>query len=419
MTLTRKAVLLLGVGTVLVIGGLYYDDGGACLIGLVLLVFAIIGSAPGPVRLHVERRLSDEVAHVGNQVSVDLSVEARSDSERIIEVQDELSDRLWLDGGVVSTMVYLGEGDRLEVGYRLYCPLRGYMRVGPLRVRSRDFFGLGWTDRTIDVRDLLTVHPALDIATWRPRHMPSAIPEVGQRARGRLGMGTEFFHIREYQQGDPYRFINWKATARLRKYMVNEFEQETTSDIMVFVDMRSAALSGTPTLNGAERAVELAACLVEQFVHQRRDVGLVIYGRRPFVLPPGTGQRQLDDVLHALTGASSGGETTFQEAYELASAHMSFRTRLLVLTSLAPDATLTAKLAELGLRGRHVVVIRVEPFDFQAGIRTYRMPVEQDSTRLQVEMDVSALRERGVLTLDWPVTLRPSEMLEVMRVAAP
>jgi len=383
------------------------------------MVFVIIGSAPGPLRLHVDRKLSDVVTHVGTQVAVDLSVEAKVDSERIIEVQDELSHRLWLDGGVVSTMVYLGEGDRLEVGYRLYCPLRGYMRVGPLRVRSRDFFGLGWTDRTIDVRDSLTVHPALDIATWRPRHMPSAIPEVGQRARGRLGMGTEFFHIREYQQGDPYRFINWKATARMRKYMVNEFEQETSSDIMVFVDMRDAALSGTSTLNGAERAVELAACLVEQFVTQRRDVGLVIYGRRPVVLPPGTGQRQLDDVLHALTGAMPGGATTFQEAYEVASGHITHRTRILVLTSLAPDETLTTKLAELGVRGRHVVLVRVEPFDFQAGIRSYRLPTEQDATRAQVDVYEGALRDSGVLTIDWPVRSRPSEMLEVMRVAAP
>jgi len=385
----------------------------------VILVFVIIASAPGPLRLHVDRRLSDAVTHVGTQVAVDLSVEAKADSERIIEVQDELSHRLWLDGGVVSTMVYLGEGDRLEVGYRLYCPLRGYMRIGPLRVRSRDFFGLGWTDRTIDVRDALTVHPALDIATWRPRHMPSAIPEVGQRSRGRLGMGTEFFHIREYQQGDPYRFINWKATARLRKYMVNEFEQETSSDIMVFVDMRDAALSGTSTLNGAERAAELAACLIEQFVHQRRDVGLVIYGRKPMVLPPGTGQRQLDDVLHALTGAMPGGSTTFQEAYEQASGHITHRTRLLVLTSMAADLTMVTKLSELGVRGRHIVVVRVEPFDFQAGIRTYRLPAGQDGTRTELELSEEVLRNSGVHTIEWPVRSRPSEMLEVMRVAAP
>jgi len=417
--LTRKAVGMLSLGSALLLGGLFVGDRGACLVGLTILAFVIIGSARSPLRLDVMRRLGRPVTHAGTDVDVDLKVEALSDSDRVIEVQDELSSRLWLDGGVVNTTVYLGEGDSLEVGYRLYCPLRGYMRVGPLRVRSHDFFALAWSDRTVEARDTVTVYPALDIATWRPRHMPSTLPEVGQRSRGRVGMGTEFFSIREYLRGDPYRFINWKATARLRKHMVNEFEQEAASDIMLFVDMREGSLTGTPTLNAAERAVELAACLTEQFVQQRRDVGLVVYGRRPLVLPPGTGQRQLQNVLYALTGASAGGEATFKEALDLASHYMSPRTRVMLLSSLMPDETLAPGVCGLSLRGRNVVVVHVEPFDFEAGIRTYRVPAEQDITDMLARAYTDAFRDAGVPTMRWGLGSRPAELLEVMRVAAP
>jgi uncharacterized protein (DUF58 family) len=410
---------MLAVSVALVLGGLFLGDRGACLVGLILLAFTLIGSAHSPIRLETTRRISHPTTHVGTQVNVDLSIEARADSDRIIEVQDELSHRLWLDGGVVNTSVYLGEGDRIEVGYRLYCPLRGHLRVGPLKVRSRDFFGLSWTDLTFDVRDIITVFPALDISTWRPRHIPSHMPEVGQRSRGLVGLGTEFFSIRDYNRGDPYRFINWKATARLRRYMVNEFELEASSDVMLFVDLREGSLTGTPTLNAAERGVELAACLVEQFVHQRRDVGLVLYGRRPFVLPPGTGQRQLSDALYALTGVASGGETSFKEALELAMHYMTSRTRIVVISPLFPDETLPTALTELGLRGRKIIVVRVEPFDFQAGIRTYRLPESYDVTSRQVGVYKDLLRDAGVLTLDWGVGSRPRELLEVMRVASP
>jgi hypothetical protein len=64
-------------------------------------------------------------------------------------------------------------------------------------------------------------------------------------------------------------------------------------------------------------------------------------------------------------------------------------------------------------------VVRVEPFDFQAGIRTYRLPESQDVTARQVGAYKDVLRDAGIITLDWAVGSRPRELLEVMRFASP
>ena len=40
------------------------------------------------------------------------------------------------------------------------------------------------------------------------------------------GIGTEFYDIREYQPGDDYRQVNWKATAKHGDFMVNEHMRE-------------------------------------------------------------------------------------------------------------------------------------------------------------------------------------------------
>jgi len=36
------------------------------------------------------------------------------------------------------------------------------------------------------------------------------------------GMGTDFWGIRQYQTGDPFKFIDWKAFSRSGKMMVRE-----------------------------------------------------------------------------------------------------------------------------------------------------------------------------------------------------
>jgi len=53
-----------------------------------------------------------------------------------------------------------------------------------------------------------------------------------------IGRGTEYAETREYIAGDDIRFINWKATARLQKLMVNQFYQETEGTTHLVYDTK-------------------------------------------------------------------------------------------------------------------------------------------------------------------------------------
>ena len=55
----------------------------------------------------------------------------------------------------------------------------------------------------------------------------------------RKGHGLEYYETREYAPGDPFRFIDWKAPARLSKMMINEFLEETYSSSCLIYDVRS------------------------------------------------------------------------------------------------------------------------------------------------------------------------------------
>src|SRR5690606_27128796 len=50
------------------------------------------------------------------------------------------------------------------------------------------------------------------------------------------GGGTEFESLREYSEGDDYRKINWLATARANKLIVNTYEPEKNQQVMIMLD---------------------------------------------------------------------------------------------------------------------------------------------------------------------------------------
>ncbi len=53
----------------------------------------------------------------------------------------------------------------------------------------------------------------------------------------RLGHTLEFEQIKTYQSGDDYRTINWKATAKHQKLMVNQYQDEKSQNIYSLLDM--------------------------------------------------------------------------------------------------------------------------------------------------------------------------------------
>ncbi|MBP66162.1 MAG: DUF58 domain-containing protein, partial [Euryarchaeota archaeon] len=50
------------------------------------------------------------------------------------------------------------------------------------------------------------------------------------------GQGSEFYSLREYVPGDPFKNINWKAFARTGDLMVNEKCRDAVTDLYLLLD---------------------------------------------------------------------------------------------------------------------------------------------------------------------------------------
>ena len=51
-----------------------------------------------------------------------------------------------------------------------------------------------------------------------------------------MGSSLEFEQIKEYVQGDDYRRLNWKATARKNSLMVNNYMDERSQQVVCLID---------------------------------------------------------------------------------------------------------------------------------------------------------------------------------------
>ena len=113
-----------------------------------------------------------------------------------------------------------------------------------------------------------------------------------------LGSSTDFAEHRPYVPGDDTRRLDWKLFAKTDRYYMKEFEADTNTNFVVFLDVSRSMSYG----NKLQYACTLAACLAYFSSLQRDRVGLATFadGIVDYV-PPSAKHLRL--VLHSLDQA--------------------------------------------------------------------------------------------------------------------
>ena len=115
------------------------------------------------------------------------------------------------------------------------------------------------------------------------------------------GRGMEFAEVREYQQGDDVRSIDWNVTARAGRPFVKLFDEERELTVLLVVDAsRSGAFGSADKMKG-EVGVEISALLAFSAIKNNDRVGLLIFTDEVEVfLPPKKGRRHVLRVIREL-----------------------------------------------------------------------------------------------------------------------
>jgi uncharacterized protein (DUF58 family) len=186
--------------------------------------------------------------------------------------------------------------ERLEQSF----PHRGRRRQ-TLQVATRFPFGFFLRRNQLPSQELL-VYPAIgEISEFLETDIFS-----GRRESRRRGSGENFYSIREYQDGESARAIDWKATARARKLMAREYASDDELNCLLVLDTYKVPPEKNEPENIEkkeqiddffEKAVSLAAGFAAHFIQDGTSLEFLT----PEIhIPASSGERHLNRILEVL-----------------------------------------------------------------------------------------------------------------------
>ncbi|SFW29670.1 DUF58 domain-containing protein [Cellulophaga fucicola] len=99
----------------------------------------------------------------------------------------------------------------------------------PLRIVKRKFL--------FQKNQMVPVYPSIiQMQKYDFLAISNKLSEFGMKKIRRIGNTQEFEQIKEYVQGDDFRTINWKATAKSNHLMVNQYQDEKSQPIYSVID---------------------------------------------------------------------------------------------------------------------------------------------------------------------------------------
>ncbi len=366
---------------------------GSLVIGAIMLLS--LTTLPGRPRVTAEMDRTQVFEE--ETVRVDMEIDSRG-SWGNIEVFHRLSPNLELDKG--SNLALLPPG-RSRHSFVVKAPLRGYHPTGPTLVRRWDPLWLWYRESASGEPQNLTVFPAMHQGRQGAVKVRQNLHRPGEMKVKRIGSGKEFHSIRGYTTTDPFNTINWKAFARTGKLQVNQYETETVTDVMFFIDARLVGRVGLMTDNPVERSIRLCASLSSALLNRSNRVGLVVYGRSVNVTKPKGGPGALQSILHILTDITPSGQDTLGSSVTYALSYLSPNCPILILSSLAEDPTVKEAVRQLVGRGHPTLVVSPSGVDFERMLYSDVTVPKYLLKKLSRENLLMELGSMGARVVDW------------------
>lgn len=115
------------------------------------------------------------------------------------------------------------------------------------------------------------------------------------------GRGLEFEDVREYQEGDDIRSIDWNVSARMEHLYVKNFREERELTVMLVVDVSASSRFGHLSHQKSEIIAEIGALLAFSAIKNQDKVGLLLFSEEiELYLKPKKGIRHVLRVIREL-----------------------------------------------------------------------------------------------------------------------
>ncbi len=186
------------------------------------------------------------------------------------------------------------------------------------------------------------------------------LTEAGVKRIRRVGHSMEFDHIKDYVRGDDYRTINWKATARKTRLMVNHFDDEKSQQVYSVIDIGRVMKMPFEGMSLLDYAINSSLVISSIAMHKQDKAGLVTFSNKVSnILPADRQARQIEKILEILYNQKTDFlESDFEILTSTILQKISHRSLILLYTNFESLNALQRQLAYLRrLSMAHLVIV--------------------------------------------------------------
>lgn len=176
----------------------------------------------------------------------------------------------------------------------------------------------------------------------------------------KLGHSMEFEHIRDYVLGDDYRALNWKATAKKGKLMVNQYQDEKSQQVYSLIDMGRVMKMPFDGLSLLDYAINASLVISNVAVKKEDRAGIITFSDKIHsFLPAEKTNKQMHHIMELLYQQKTNFmESSFEKVYLTVRRQIPQRSMLLLYTNFESLPALHRQIEYLKLlANQHLLVL--------------------------------------------------------------
>jgi uncharacterized protein (DUF58 family) len=301
---------------------------------------------------------------VGVQKPVSVIVQAEGALDWSCKLYDH-ADPSFITEGMPRAVEILG-GKEVGVQYAVTPTLRGEVVFEPADIQVRSRLGFCELLERLGEREERRVFPDFQqVARYAWLAGDHRLQEIGIKTYQQRGEGTDFKQLSEYRYGDPVRHIDWKATLRMGKAVIREFQDERDQYVLLLIDsgrrMRADDRTGAIGSSHFDQVLNAVMLLSYVALKQGDAVGAMTFGApmgKERTFAPRKGAQTLDALMGELYSVQpTPTHSDYVAAAQSLLRRYPKRALVIVITNFRDEDSSELAQALKLLRSRHLVLL--------------------------------------------------------------
>lgn len=179
----------------------------------------------------------------------------------------------------ISFKLHLKQSQEKIINYQLTPKNRGEYSFGTTNVLMFTKLGLAGKNEKFGASEtIIPVYPSfLRMHQYEILAISNKLNQVGIKRIRKIGDQSEFDHIRDYINGDNYKKINWKASAKNNKLKINNYQDERSQNVYSIIDMGRNMKMSFDGLTLLDYSINASLIISDTALRKHDKAGLITY----------------------------------------------------------------------------------------------------------------------------------------------